>query len=84
MKALILAVLAVVGMTASAQQRGAMLERLQTELGLSAEQTAQVEEIFAAQAEKRRAASEESRTPIANASLRSASARGGRRRMPDS
>ena len=72
MKALILAVVAVVAMTASAQQRGPMLDRLQTELGLSAEQMVKVEKIFAAQAEKRQGMFQEARQDGDRAAMREA------------
>ena len=72
MKALILAVVAVVAMTASAQQRGPMLDTLQTELGLSAEQMVEVEKIFAAQAEKRQGMFQEARQSGDRAAMREA------------
>ena len=72
MKALILAVVAVVGMTVSAQQRGPMLDRLQTELGLSTEQMVKVERIFGAQAEKRRGMFQEARQSGDRAAIREA------------
>ena len=72
MKALILAVVAVVGFTASAQERGPMLDRLQTELGLSAEQMVKVEKIFTAQAEERRGMFEEAQQNGDRAAMREA------------
>ena len=72
MKALILAVVAVMGFTASAQERGPMLDRLQTELGLSAEQMVKVEKIFAAQAEKRQGMFQEAQQSGDRAALREA------------
>ena len=61
MKALSLAVLVTVSLVANAQERGPMLDRLQTALGLSAEQTVEVEKILGEQAEQRRAMMQEAR-----------------------
>ena len=64
MKALSLATLAVLvtlGLGANAQERGPMLDRLQTALGLSDEQTVEVEKILGEQAEERRALMQEAR-----------------------
>lgn len=49
-----------------------MLDTLQTELGLSAEQMAKVEKIFAAQAEKRRGMFQEARQDGDRAAMREA------------
>lgn len=59
MKALFLAVLIGIGLGANAQERGPLLDRLQTVLGLSAEQTVEVEKILGEQAEQRRALRQE-------------------------
>lgn len=56
-----LAVLVILGLGATAQERGPMLDRLQTALGLSAEQTVAVEKILGEQAEQRRALMQEAR-----------------------
>lgn len=64
MKALSLAMLTVLvtlGLGANAQERGPMLERLQTALGLSDEQTVEVGKILGEQAEQRRALMQEAR-----------------------
>lgn len=64
MKALSLATLAVLvtlGLGANAQERGPMLDRLQTALGLSDEQTVEVGKILGEQAEQRRALMQEAR-----------------------
>lgn len=64
MKALSLAaaaVLVTLGLAANAQERGPMLDRLQTALGLSEEQTVAVEKILGEQAEQRRALMQEAR-----------------------
>lgn len=64
MKALSLVAVAVVvtlGLAANAQERGPMLDRLQTALGLSDEQTVAVEKILGEQAGQRRALMQEAR-----------------------
>ena len=61
MKALSLAVLVTLGLGANAQEQGSMLDRLQTALGLSAEQTVAVGKILGEQAEQRRALMQEAR-----------------------
>lgn len=64
MKALSLATLAILvtlGLSANAQERGPMLDRLQSTLGLSDEQTVEVGKILGAQAEQRRALMQEAR-----------------------
>lgn len=64
MKALTLATLTVLvtlGLGANAQERGSMLDRLQTALGLSAEQVVEVGKILDEQAEQRRALMQEAR-----------------------
>lgn len=64
MKALSLATLAVLvtlGLSANAQERGPMLDRLQTALGLSDEQTVEVGKILGEQAEQRRVLMQEAR-----------------------
>lgn len=64
MKALSLATLAMLvalGLSANAQERGPMLDRLQSTLGLSDEQTVEVGKILGEQAEQRRALMQEAR-----------------------
>ena len=64
MKALSLATLAILvtlGLSANAQERGPMLDRLQSTLGLSDEQTVEVGKILGEQAEQRRALMQEAR-----------------------
>ena len=57
-KKLVLAVVVIVGHGAFGQERAGMVERLQTELGLSPEQVEKVEKIFAEVAAQRRPAAE--------------------------